>query len=256
MAHRKHARTLLAVALLVGALTAAGCGRRSTQASSTVTVFAAASLTEVFTSIGEGFEADNPGVEITFNFASSSALAGQITSGAPVDVFASADAATMSRLTDAGGTTGAPMTFARNELVIVVGAGNPRKITSIRDLADPDLIVVLAAPQVPAGRYAAQILEQAGVTVTPKSLEADVKAVLTKVTSGEADAGIVYATDVRAAGDEAVGIAIPEAANVVATYPVAIVEGAPNPAGASAFLAYLTGPKGQATLASFGFGRP
>jgi molybdate transport system substrate-binding protein len=171
-------------------------------------------------------------------------------------VFASADEANMKKLTDAGANATAPVTFAKNKLTIIVAKGNPKKIASVKDLAAPDLIVVTAAPQVPIGAYAQQVFTKAGVTVTPKSLEENVKAVVTKVTAGEADAGIVYATDVDAAGDRAEGVAIPDDLNVIATYPMAAIKHAPNASGAQAFIAYVTGSAGQATLAEYGFAAP
>ncbi len=245
----------------------AACGGSTPTASTTtgpgsspttgeVTVFAAASLTEAFTQIGEDFEAANPGTTVTFNFASSSSLVTQIDQGAPADVFASADEANMEKLTDAGANGEAPVVFATNELAIIVAKGNPAKIASVQDLTDPDLVVVTAAPQVPVGAYAAQVFDRAGITVTPKSLETDVKAVVTKVTSGEADAGIVYRTDVEAAGDEAEGVAIPAELNVVARYPIVVTEAAPNPTAAKRFVAWVTGPEGQARLAAAGFAAP
>jgi molybdate transport system substrate-binding protein len=226
------------------------------KATGNLTVFAAASLTESFTEIGKAFETANPGAKVTFNFAASSALVTQIDEGAPADVFASADEANMKKLTDARANAGAPVTFAKNKLTIIVGKGNPRKIASVKDLADPDQIVVTAAPQVPIGAYAQQVFTKAGITVTPKSLEENVKAVVTKVTAGEADAGIVYTTDVKAAGDLAEGVAIPDDLNVIAVYPVAAIKAAPNAAAAQAFIAYLSSSAGQATLAEHGFAAP
>jgi len=222
----------------------------------TVTVFAAASLTEAFTRIGRDFEADHPGTRVVFSFAASSALVTQITQGAPADVFAAADETTMAKLTGAGATAGEPVTFARNRLAIMIAPGNPKRIASVADLADPKLIVLTCSPQVPIGAYAAEVFRKAGVTVRPSSLEADVKAVVTKVTAGEADAGIVYATDVAAASGRADGVDIPTELNVTATYPVAVTRDAPNPAAAAAFVSFVAGPRGQDTLASFGFAAP
>ncbi len=226
------------------------------KASGAITVFAAASLTEAFTRIGKDFEAANPEATVMFNFAASSALAAQIAQGAPADVFASADDATLNRLIDAGGTSGAPVTFARNTLAVIVGRGNPAHIASINDLTDPELIVVLCGPQVPIGAYSVQVFEKAGITVTPRSLEADVKSVVTKVAAGEADAGIVYATDVRAAGEQAQGVAIPAALNVEASYPMTVTRDAPNAAAANLFVRYVMSDAGRATLVSFGFAGP
>jgi molybdate transport system substrate-binding protein len=218
-----------------------------------ITVFAAASLTSAFEEIGEAFEAANPEADVTFNFASSSDLVTQINEGAPADVFASADANNMTKLTDAGGAAGAPIVFATNVAEIIVAPGNPTSIAEVADLSDPDLIVVQCAPEVPCGAYAEQIYANAGITVTPKSLEENVKAVVAKVTLGEADAGIVYATDVIAAGDEASGVKIPTDVNVVAEYPIAATAEAPNPGGAAQFIEFVMSPEGQQILSARGF---
>ena len=239
---------------LVAASCGSGDGGSDDSSGGSVTVFAAASLTAAFTELGDAFTAANPDVEVTFNFAGSSDLVAQISDGAPVDVFASADFANMSKLTDAGLTGGAPATFSTNAAEIVVEPGNPLDIAGVADLADSDLIVVLCAPEVPCGAYAEQVVANAGTTVTPSSYEENVKAVVTKVTLGEADAGIVYRTDVIAAGDAAQGVRIPDDINVVAEYPIALVADAPNAAGAQAFIDFVLGPAGQKILAAFGFG--
>jgi molybdate transport system substrate-binding protein len=224
--------------------------------SGNVTVFAASSLSGAFDQIGEAFMAENPGTNVTFNFGASSQLVAQIVEGAPADVFASADQSNMTKLTDAANNASVPLVFATNVAQIIVGAGNPRNITGLADLANDDLIVVLCAPEVPCGRYAADVFAKAGVTVTAKSLEENVKAVVTKVTLGEADAGVVYATDVKAAGAKAAGVEIPPASNVVATYPIAVTKGAPNAPGAQAFVDFVNSDEGQTILASYGFGAP
>ena len=212
---------LLLLALL--GLVAAGCGDDDSATSSSsptttvpkvtgdITVLAAASLTDSFKEIGTAFEAANPGAKVTFSFAASSALATQVNQGAPADVFASADTANMDKVTasSGAGTAAPPVTFATNKLQIITAKGNPKGITGVADLAKPGLIYVTAAPEVPIGAYAKQVLDKAKVTVTPKSLEADVKAIVNKVTLDEADAGIVYTTDVKAAGDKAVGVDYP-----------------------------------------------
>ena len=221
-----------------------------------VTVFAAASLTAAFTEIGDAFMVEYPDTNVTFNFAASSELVTQIGEGAPADVFASADLSNMAKLTDAGNNAAEPVVFATNLAEIIVGPGNPKGITDVADLANDDLIVVLCAPEVPCGKYAATIFDNAGVTVSPKSLEENVKAVVTKVTLGEADAGIVYATDVTAAGDAADGVAIPGDINGVAEYPIAVTEDAPNPEGAQAFVDFVNDEQGQKILASYGFLAP
>jgi len=239
---------------LVAASCGSGDGGSDDSSGGNVTVFAAASLTAAFTELGDAFTAANPDVEVTFNFAGSSDLVAQISDGAPVDVFASADLANMSKLADAGLAAGEPATFATNTAEIVVEPGNPLDIAGVADLADSDLIVVLCAPEVPCGAYAEQVVANAGTTVTPSSYEENVKAVVTKVTLGEADAGIVYRTDVIAAGDAAQGVPIPDDINVVAEYPIALVSDAPNAAGAQAFIDFVLGPAGQGIVAAYGFG--
>lgn len=221
-----------------------------------VTVFAASSLTAAFSEIGEAFTVAYPEANVTFNFAASSELVTQIGEGARADVFASADQGNMTKLTDAGNNATEPEIFATNLLEIMVGPGNPKKITGVADLAAESLIVVICAPEVPCGRYAAQIFDSAGVTVTPKSLEQNVKAVVSKVTLGEADAGIVYTTDVTAAGDRATGVEIPADINVLAEYPIAVTKEAANAQGAQAFIDFVNSEQGQKILASYGFQAP
>ena len=219
----------------------------------TVTVFAAASLTDSFEALGADFKAAHPGSSVRFNFGGTPTLVTQIEQGAQSDVFASADTTNMDKLTSDGSVTGTPQVFAHNKLEIVVAAGNPKRITGLADLATQGVIYISAAPTVPAGKYALQALAKAHVSVTPKSLETDVKSVVGKIELGEADAGIVYVTDVRAAGDKVQGVAIPDADNVIATYPIAEVRGAPNAAAAVAFIDLVRSPRGQARLESFGF---
>jgi molybdate transport system substrate-binding protein len=221
-----------------------------------ITVFAAASLTESFTEIGTAFTAANPDATATFSFDASSALVQQITEGAPADVFASADTANMDKLVAAGLDGTEPEIFATNLLTIIVAPGNPLGITGVADLADPDIKTVVCAPEVPCGNYADQIFTSAGVAITPVSLEQNVRGVSTKVTAGEADAGIVYVTDVIAAGDTADMVEIPEDINVVAHYPIATVAASTNQAVDQAFIDFLTGPEGQAILAEHGFEAP
>jgi molybdate transport system substrate-binding protein len=218
-----------------------------------ITVFAAASLTAAFTEIGDAFMVENPDAKVTFNFAASSELVTQIGEGAPADVFASADLSNMTKLTDAGKNASEPVVFATNLAEIIVGAGNPKGITGVADLANPGSIAVVCAPEVPCGKYAATIFKNAGVTVTPKSLEENVKAVVAKVTLGEADAGIVYKTDVTAAGDTAEGVEIPADINVVAKYPIAVTKEAANADGAQAFIDFVNSEQGQKILTSYGF---
>ncbi len=221
-----------------------------------ITVFAAASLTEAFTEVGEAFTAANPDAKATFSFDASSALVQQITEGAPADVFASADTANMDKLTEAGLNGTDPVVFATNLLTIIVAPGNPKGITGVADLANTDLVTVICAPEVPCGRYANEIFTNAGVTVTPDSLEQNVRGVVTKVTAGEADAGIVYVTDVTAAGDDAAMVEIPADINVVAQYPIATVKDSASPEAGEAFIDFLTGADGQAIMSEYGFGAP
>ena len=266
---RRHVVVLLAGLLLTGAAVGCGSGASTgtndsnagdptaggpTTATGTVTVLAAASLKDAFTEIASAFRADNPGADVQLAFGASSALAQQISEGAPAEVFASADEANMAKVVDAGLIAGEPSSFATNSLAIIVEPGNPEDIATIGDLARPGLVVVAAAPEVPIGRYSAQVTDKAGVVVKPSSFEPDVKAIVTKVTSGEADAGIVYATDVTAAGPAAAGVAIPPELNVVATYPIAVTTETGDPSAATAWVAFVLGPRGQAILATFGFG--
>jgi molybdate transport system substrate-binding protein len=253
-------RIRVAAVLAVAALVLAACGGSDDNTSSggssaspaEIKVFAAASLTAAFTKIGEDFTAAN-GTKVTLNFAGSQALATQIQQAAPADVFASADITNMDKVKD---LVGPPQIFASNQLQIVVEKGNPKGVKGLDDLANPDLKVVLAAPDVPVGKYSQQALEKAGVTVKPVSQEQDVKAVVSKVSLGEADAGIVYTTDVTAGGDKVEGVDIPEDQNVVATYPIATVKASKAPDQAQAFMDYVLSDQGQQVLKSYGFGPP
>ena len=250
-------RTRLAVMLAVAALVLAGCGGDDNDSSggssgstNEIKVFAAASLTEAFTELAPMYTAANAGTKVTFNFAASSALATQIQQAAPADVFASADTTNMDKVTDLVAT---PQIFASNQLQIVVEKGNPKGVKGLEDLDDPDLKVVLAAPEVPVGKYGQQALEKAGVTVKPVSLEENVKAVVSKVSLGEADAGIAYVTDVKAGGDTVEGVDIPEDQNVVATYPIATVKASKAQQQAQAFMDLVLSDQGQQVLQKYGF---
>jgi molybdate transport system substrate-binding protein len=225
-------------------------------ATGAITVFGAASLTESFTEIGAAFRTEHPDAKVTFSFDASSALVTQIDQGAPADVFASADEANMKKLTDAGGNQGEPVIFATNELQIIVAKGNPKGIETVADLAQPGLTFVTAAPEVPIGKYTQQVLDSAGVSVTPASLEQNVKGIVTKVTAGEADAGIVYRTDVLAAGDKAEGVAIPADLNVIATYPIVLTKGSANASTGTAFIDFVLSEQGQKILSAHGFSAP
>ena len=251
-------RFRLAAVLTVAALVLAACGgggddsggSSGSGSSNEIKVFAAASLTAAFTKIGEDFTAANGGTKVTFNFAGSQALATQIQQSAPADVFASADIPNMDKVKDLLGT---PQNFASNQLQIVVEKGNPKNVKTLEDLATPDLKVVLAAEEVPAGKYAKQILDKAGVSVTPVSQEDNVKAVVTKVSLGEADAGIVYVTDVTAGGDKVEGVEIPEDQNVLATYPIATVKASKAQDQAQKFMDLVLSSEGQQVLKEYGF---
>ena len=219
-----------------------------------ITVSAAASLTEAFTKIGTDFKTANPDATVTFNFGSSGTLATQIQQGAPADTFASADEDNMNKLVTANLVDGQPTIFATNKLTIVTKPGNPKDVKTLADLAALPT-VSLCGETVPCGKYAAQILQSAGVTIPETSVTRgqDVKATLTAVTTGDADAAIVYVTDAKSAGDAVDTVEIPDAQNAIATYPIATLTASTNKATSQAFIDYVMSSKGQATLSSFGF---
>jgi molybdate transport system substrate-binding protein len=248
--------SLLAVATAF--LAACGGGAASSPPSSTslsgyINVFAASSLTASFNALGTSFHRANPGVGVKFSYAGTPTLVTQIEQGAPADVFASADTTNMDKLTADGFTSGNSQVFAHNQLEIVVAPGNPKGINALADLAKPGVIYISEGPTVPAGKYSLQALATAGVKVTPKSLETSVSAVIGKIELGEADAGIVYTTDVTAAGSKVQGVPIPAADNVIATYPIVAVKGTKNSEVANAFIAYVLSATGQSALGTFGF---
>jgi molybdate transport system substrate-binding protein len=218
-----------------------------------ITVYAAASLKTTFTQIGSQVEAAHAGTSVRFSFAGSSDLAAQIQQGAPADVFASADPANMAKVTGPGLTASPPVDFASNTLELAVPPGNPGGIASLRDLAKPGVKLVVCAPQVPCGHASVEVAKAAGLTLRPVSEEQSVTDVLGKVLTGEADAGLVYRTDVKGAGDTVEGIEFPESSAAVNVYPIAVLRGSRNPALASAFVDAVTGPQGQAVLAAAGF---
>ncbi|SER62438.1 molybdate transport system substrate-binding protein [Lentzea xinjiangensis] len=242
-------------ALAVAALLLAGCGSPAATGPTKITVFAAASLTEAFTTLGERFEAANPRIEVVFSFAGSSALARQINQGAPADVFASAAPANMEQVTGTGAVTAAPVTFARNTLQIAVPKGNPAGITGIGDFGRAGLKIALCAEQVPCGAAAAEVFEAAGVTAAPDTVEQDVKAVLAKVSLGEVDAALVYRTDVRS-GKDVEGLDFAEAAQAVNDYPIAPLAKASDAATAQAFVDHVLSPEGREVLTAAGFAAP
>ncbi|HZF87541.1 molybdate ABC transporter substrate-binding protein [Streptomyces sp.] len=229
---------------------------RSPKLSGTVTVFAAASLEESFQTLGAEFERQHPGTEVSFNFGGSDSLAAGITNGAPADVFAAASPKTMAVVTDRDGTAGRPVTFVRNQLQIATLPGNPEKISALEDLTEPGLKVVLCDTEVPCGAAAQRALDAAGLDLEPVSYEQDVRGALTKVELKEADAAVVYRTDVRAAGDKVEGVDFPESADAVNDYPIALLKDAPHAQAAKAFIALVRSAEGQKVLTDAGFLKP
>jgi len=249
-----------AAALL--ASTVAACGSddsgdsSASDESKTLTVYAAASLTSSFEEIGNQFEADHEGVTVKFSFAGSSDLVAQIQQGAPADVFASADTNNMDKATADDLVEGDPVDFATNTLEIAVPPDNPAGVASLEDVAKSGTKVVVCAAEVPCGAAAQGVEEAAGVDIKPVSEEQSVTDVLNKVTTGEADAGLVYVTDVKAAGDKVKGIAFPESSSVVNTYPIGALADSKNKGLAQAFVDLVTGDAGQQVLADAGFAKP
>ena len=222
-------------------------------ATTVLTVSAAASLTDAFAEIGDAYTSEHPGTQVRFNFAGSSTLAEQISAGAPVDVFAAASPAAMQTAVDAG-TVRDPVLFTANSLALAVPAGNPADVASLADLTRDDVTVVVCAVTVPCGAATEDLFRANGLDVTPASLEPDVRAVLTKVVADEADAGVVYRTDVSVAGNDVEGIVIPDDVNVVNDYPIAVTVDAP--AEAQAFVDFVLGDRGQEILGAWGFASP
>jgi molybdate transport system substrate-binding protein len=236
--------------------TSAGASASDDGLTGTLTVFAAASLTDVFTGLGGQLEEENPDLTVQFNFAGSSALATQLTQGAPADVFASANPAQMAVVTDAGLADGEPTVFTANVLQIAVPAGNPAGVTGLADFAREELAIAVCAPDVPCGAASEDVFAAAGITPLPDTQEEDVRAALTKVELGEVDAALVYATDVTAAGDAVEGIAFPEAEDAVNDYPLATLAEAPNADAARAFVDLVLSDEGQQALEDAGFRSP
>ena len=263
----RRTRPVLVAAALDAALTLAGCSGASGSSTptptstpdslkGTVTVLAAASLTEVYGDLATQFEKLHPNVTITESFGGSSALAAQIVQGAPADLFATANEATMKTVTDAGLADETPIVYATNILTLVVPPSNPANVKTVADLANPAVKVALCDKTVPCGSAAVTLLAAEHLTVTPVTLETDVKAVLTKVELDEVDAGLVYVTDAKTAGSKVKQIAIPDAANVINRYPIAVMKNAANPAAAKAFEDFILSTRGLSALKAAGFGTP
>ncbi len=250
------------VAALV-AVAAAGCSSSSSSTPSTsssspggtITVFAAASLMGTFTQLGKQFQAAHKGDTVKFSFGPSDGLAAQITSGAPADVFASASAKTMDTVVT-GGDASSPQNFAKNVMEVAVPPNNPAKVTSVKDLAKSSVKVALCQPTVPCGVVAAEVFKNAGIKVKPVTLQADVKSVLTQVELGNVDAGMVYVTDVMAAGSKVKGVTIPANVNASTLYPIATISSSKHKSEAQAFVDYVLSPAGQQVLAAAGFQKP
>lgn len=254
---RRSAVALATTALLIPLLAACGDdGAKEdsgAQDSAKLTVLAAASLTDVFGTVKGAYEDSHPGTTLTFSFAGSQELAAQVRQGSPADAIVTADTKTMDGLK---ADTGTPSVIARNRLVIATREGNPDKVDGLKDLADPKLKVVLAAPEVPVGRYSRQVLDAQKIDVKPVSEEPNVRAVLSKVELGEADAGIVYKTDAETATDKVDAITVPDDQNAIAQYPAAIIKDGKNVAAAQTFVEWLATPAAQKILQDAGFQKP
>jgi molybdate transport system substrate-binding protein len=257
-------RFTLTIAALA-AIAVAGCsssgsggssgGSSASSSTGTITVFAAASLTESFTQLGKQFEAAHPGDTVKFSFGPSSGLAEQITSGAPADVFASAAPSNMQQVVSAGDAS-SPQNFAKNIMEVATPPNNPGNVKSVNNLAKKSVKVALCQPQVPCGTVAAEVFKNAGITVKPVTLQPDVKSVLTQVETGNVDAGMVYVTDVQAAGSKVKGVEIPAGDNASTLCPIATISSSKHKSEAQAFLSYVLSPTGQQVLAAAGFEKP
>jgi molybdate transport system substrate-binding protein len=255
-------RRFVVIAAVLAAAAAAGCSSSSsspsagsTSSTGTITVFAAASLTESFTQLGKQFEAAHPGDTVKFSFGPSSGLAEQITNGAPADVFASAAPWNMDDVVNAGDAAN-PRNFAKNTMEVATPQDNPGNVESVKDLADDSVKVALCQPQVPCGVVAAEVFKNAGITVKPVTLQPDVKSVLTQVETGNVDAGMVYVTDVQAAGSKVNGVTIPASDNASTLYPIATINSSKHKSIAQAFVSYVLSPAGQQVLKAAGFESP
>ncbi|MFH8712491.1 molybdate ABC transporter substrate-binding protein [Streptomyces zaomyceticus] len=230
-----------------------GSGSASGAPAARLTVLAAASLTDVFRTAGAAYERSHPGTKITFSFAGSQELVAQVAQGSPADALVTADTKSMAKVK---ADTGTPTVIARNRLVIATGEGNPFKVDELKDLADTELKVVLAAPEVPAGKYSKKVLDAQKITVKAVSQEPNVRAVLSKVELGEADAGLVYRTDAESAKDKVDTVEIPDAQNAIAEYPAATIKDSENAEAAAAFVTWLSSPEAQKILQDAGFQKP
>jgi len=258
-------RRFAVIAAGLAAVAVAGCSSSSSStpsstgssnpATGTITVFAAASLMETFTQLGNQFEAAHKGDTVKFSFGPSDGLATQITSGAPADVFASASPKTMDTVVTAGDAS-SPQNFAKNTMEVATPPSNPAKVSSVNDLAKHSVKVALCQPQVPCGVIAAEVFKNAGITVKPVTLQPDVKSVLTQVETGNVDAGMVYVTDVMAAGSKVKGVPIPASDNASTLYPIATITSSKEKSIAEAFVAYVLSPAGQSVLTAAGFEKP
>jgi molybdate transport system substrate-binding protein len=253
----------LAAVAVAGCSSSGGSGGSSSSASGspsagstgTITVFAAASLMGTFTQLGKQFEAAHPGDTVKFSFGPSSGLATQITSGAPADAFASAAPANMDTVVQAGDASN-PQNFAKNTMEVAVPPKNPGKVKSVNDLAKKSVKVALCQPQVPCGVVAAEVFKNAGIKVKPVTLQPDVKSVLTQVELGSVDAGMVYVTDVMAAGTKVKGVTISDKDNASTLYPIATISDSKHKSIAQSFVAYVLSPAGQQVLTAAGFQKP
>lgn len=249
-------RRVLIVALVPLIFLAACSSSSESQQQTTLNVYAASSLATPFAYAGLAYEKEHPDVKVQFNLGASSDLARFVQEGAPADVFASADITNMNKVESQDLLDSQSFIFATTYLEIIVEKGNPLNISSLQDLADPDLIFVTSNPEVPIGKYTAEVLEKAGVTVTPDSFESNVKGIMLKVARGEADAGIVYHSEVIASDGQVEGVKIPTEFNIVAEFPIGIVKNSANKKEAQRFIDYLLSPEGQSLLTQYGFQIP
>ena len=249
-------RRVLIVALVPLIFLAACSSSSESQQQTTLNVYAASSLATPFAYAGLAYEKEHPDVKVQFNLGASSDLARFVQEGAPADVFASADITNMNKVESQDLLDSQSFIFATTYLEIIVEKGNPLNISSLQDLADPDLIFVTTNPEVPIGKYTAEVLEKAGVTVTPDSFESNVKGIMLKVARGEADAGIVYHSEVIASDGQVEGVEIPTEFNIVAEFPIGIIKNSANKKEAQSFIDYLLSPEGQSLLTQYGFQTP